>query len=162
MAQEPTLLEKFFDALLDQTRQRGGYPGIRSINATALNTYAFIAAYTEVRAAAMKEGAGPAMRKAIDAADVALVALEGASTYATGEAGTAEELVERATWRPDENAASPLLRWQAIRKNAQGAAQAAYFNDEPDAKTCPHAAGTEEAKEWQKAFDAEYERCTKS
>ena len=69
-----------FDALMDQTRQRGGSPSVREISDAALAVQNLVAAYTEVRANAVEAGMSHALARAIEVADAALAVVQGSAT----------------------------------------------------------------------------------
>ena len=69
-------VSKVFDALIEQTRQRGGSPSVREISDAAQAVADFVAAYTEVRAQAVQAGMSPALAKAIEIADSALLSVQ--------------------------------------------------------------------------------------
>lgn len=58
-----------FDAMIEQTRQRGGCPSVREISDAALAVAALVAAYSEVREAAVQPGMSVALARAIEVAD---------------------------------------------------------------------------------------------
>lgn len=66
-----------FDALIEQTRQRGGSPSVREISDAALAVANLVAAYSEVRAFAVEAGMSHALARAIEKADSAGALVEG-------------------------------------------------------------------------------------
>lgn len=66
-----------FDALIEQTQQRGGCPGVREISDSALAVANLVAAYSEVRACAVAAGMSEALANAIRNADAAIAVVEG-------------------------------------------------------------------------------------
>lgn len=66
-----------FDALIEQTRQRGGSPCVREISDAALAVANLVAAYSEVRAFAVEAGMSHALARAIEKADSAAAQVEG-------------------------------------------------------------------------------------
>ncbi len=67
-----------FDALIEQTRQRGGSPSVREISDAALAVANLVAAYSEVRAFAVEAGMSQALAQAIEKADAAVAVVENA------------------------------------------------------------------------------------
>lgn len=66
-----------FDALIEQTRQRGGSPSVREISDAALAVANLVAAYSEVRAFAVEAGMSHALAHAIEKADLAVALVDG-------------------------------------------------------------------------------------
>lgn len=66
-----------FDALIEQTRQRGGSPSVREISDAALAVANLVAAYSEVRAFAVEAGMSHVLARAIEKADAAVALVEG-------------------------------------------------------------------------------------
>lgn len=66
-----------FDALIDQTRLRGGSPSVREISDAALAVANLVAAYSEVRSFAVEAGMSQSLANAIENADAAVSVVEG-------------------------------------------------------------------------------------
>lgn len=71
-----------FDALIEQTRQRGGSPSVREISDASLAVANLVAAYSEVRAFAVEAGMSQALARAIEKADSAVALVEGTAEVA--------------------------------------------------------------------------------
>lgn len=70
-------VSQVFDALAEQTRQRGGSPSVDNIKDAAGAVQDLVTAYGEVRALAVQAGMSVALAKAIENPDAALAAVEG-------------------------------------------------------------------------------------
>lgn len=68
---------KVFDALIEQTQQRGGSPSVREISDAALAVSNLVAAYAEVRAHALQAGMSESLVRAIEIADITVAIVEG-------------------------------------------------------------------------------------
>lgn len=68
-------LAKLFDALIEQTRQRGGSPSVRNISDAALAVQQVLGCYTELREQAVQPGMSHGLARAVEAMDAAVANL---------------------------------------------------------------------------------------
>jgi hypothetical protein len=70
-------IPEIFDALIQQTLQRGGCPSVNTVSHAAIVCDNIITCWTEVREHTVKSGMHPELAKAIKAMDAAVESYEG-------------------------------------------------------------------------------------